>query len=385
MPDEPKSERDRDHSQSVIRACDVLKAFRHEGEVLVLSDVMSRTGLSKTTSFRLLRSLAQGGLVERVGRGEYSCLFRPLASRRFRLGFAAQTDSEFSREVSDSLQQAAAARENVHLITVNNRYSAREALRNAELLIRERVDLVLEFQTYQRVAPVIASKFLEAKIPVIAIEVPHPGATFFGANNYQAGLIGGKALGRWTKENWPEGPEHLLILELPIAGALPALRITGIVDGLRTEIPFIDKVPSTILDGKGDFDQILGVIRRFLNRSKPKRTLIAPVNDICAIAALRAFEEAGWGQLCAAVGQNGTGEARKELRRRGTRLVGSVAYFPERYGEELIALAVNILQNKPVPSTVFVKHKLLTPQNVDGVYPLDGGRAVARYQGAGKG
>ena len=83
-----------------------------------------------------------------------------------------------------SLQRAAAG-EQLHLITVNNRYSAREALRNADLLIRERVDLVLEFQTYERVAPIIASKFLGANIPVIAIEIPHPGATYFGADNYQ--------------------------------------------------------------------------------------------------------------------------------------------------------------------------------------------------------
>jgi ribose transport system substrate-binding protein len=287
------------------------------------------------------------------------------------LGFAAQTDSEFSREVSESLERAAAARENVHLITVNNRYSAREALRNAELLVRERVDLVMEFQTYQRVAPVIASKFLEANIPVIAIEIPHPGATYFGANNYQAGLIGGKALGRWAKEHWTEGPEQLVLLELPIAGSLPGLRITGIVDGLRSELPGVDKIPVTSLDGKGDFETILGVVRRFLSRSRPRRTLVGAVNDMCALAAVRAFEEAGFGQLCATIGQNGTREARKELRRPGTRLVGTVAYFPERYGDELIPLALGILQNKPVPSAVFVKHRLITPSNVSLIYPLD--------------
>jgi len=99
--------------------------------------------------------------------------------------------------------------------------------------------------------------------------------------------------------------------------------------------------------------------------------LIGTVNDICALAALRAFEEAGALQQCAVMGQNALREARAELRRPGTRLVGSVAYFPERYGEELIMLALNILQQKPVPATTFVKHQLLTPRNVDLVYPLD--------------
>jgi ribose transport system substrate-binding protein len=316
-------------------------------------------------------------MVERVRKGEYRCLARPAASRIFRLGFADQTDSEFSREVSEGLRRAAAARENIHLIALNNRYSAREALRNAELLIRERVDLALEFQTYHRIAPVIAARFLEANIPVIAIEIPHPGATYFGANNYQAGLIGGKALGRWAKENWRGGPEQLLLLELPIAGPLPGLRITGFVDGLRAELPSVEKTPAVRLDGRGDFEQILGVVRRFL-RSKPKRTLVGAVNDISALAAVRAFEEAGFANLCAAMGQNGTQEARKELRRPGTRLVGSVAYFPERYGDELIPLALGILQDKPVPSAVFVKHRLITPENVDLIYPLDSDSPSAR-------
>src|SRR5450631_2510214 len=163
------------HVQAVVRACDIVKAFRHEGEELLLADVVERTGLRRTTCFRLLHSLVHGGLLERTARGVYRCPFPPAPGRRFRLGFAAQTDSEFSRHVTESLQRAA-AKERVDLITVNNRYSPKEAVRNADLLVHEHVDLVLEFQTYERIAPEIASKFLEARIPVIAIEIPHPGA-----------------------------------------------------------------------------------------------------------------------------------------------------------------------------------------------------------------
>ena len=92
---------------------------------------------------------------------------------------------------------------------------------------------------------------------------------------------------------------------------------------------------------------------------------------MCALAALRAFEEAGAGQHCAVIGQNAIREARNELRRPGTRLIGTVAYFPERYGDELIPLALSMLEHKTVPPASFVKHQLLTPKNVDLVYPLD--------------
>jgi ribose transport system substrate-binding protein len=356
--------------QAVVRACGIVKAFRHEGEELLLSDVVERTSLRRTTAFRLLQSLVDGGMLERTARGVYRCPFPPSPASRFRLGFAAQTDSEFSRGVNESLQRAA-ARERVDLVIVNNRYSVKEALRNADLLVQKRVDLVLEFQTYERVAPVISSKFLEARIPVIAIEIPHPGAVYFGANNYQAGLIGGRALGRWAKEHWDGAVEQVLLIGLPIAGPLPGLRITGMQDGLRAELPRIGQVPAAHLDGKGDFEQILGVVRRWLRRIKPRRTLVGTVNDMCALAALRAFEEAGAGKLCAVMGQNAIREARNELRRPGSRLIGTVAYFPERYGDELIPLALSILEHKPVPPATFVKHQLLTPKNVDLVYPLD--------------
>ncbi len=372
LPQNLREERkcDRNESQTVLRACEVLKAFRTLGEELVLGDIVHRTQLPKTTAFRLSRTLIHGGLLERSRAGSYRSRFAPLTARPFRIGFAAQGDSEFSREVVKSMEKAA-AREHVHLITVNNRYSAREALRNADLLIKERVDLVLEFQTYERVAPVLASKFLESNTPVIAIEVPHPGASYFGANNYKAGLIGGKALGRWARDNWAGKVDQLLLLELPIAGSLLELRLTGLVDGLRAELPQIGDVPMTRLNGRGSFEQVLEILRHCLRRSPARRTLVGTVNDICALAALRAFEEVGASHLCAVMGQNAIRDARIELRKPGTRLVGTVAYFPERYGDEIIPLALNILQNKPAPAAVFVKHQLITSRNVNLIYPLD--------------
>ncbi len=361
---------DRNESQTVLRACEVLKAFRRAGEELPLTEVMERTGLPKTTTFRLLRTLIHGGLIERAGAGLYRNSIGPVAENAFRIGFATQGDTEFAREVNRGMETVA-ARERVRLITLNNRYSAREALRNAELLIREQVDLVLEFQTYDRVAPAIAARFLAARTPVIAIEVPHPGATYFGADNYKAGLMGGRALGRWTRENWGDRVDHLVLMELPIAGSLLELRLAGLVDGLRAEMPRIVETPLIRLDGRGSFDQVLDVMRKYLRRRGLRRTLVGTVNDVCALAALRAFEEAGAAEMCAVMGQNALRAARDELRRPGTRLVGSVAYFPERYGEELIPLALNILRKKPAPTAVFVKHQLLTSRNVDLVYPLD--------------
>ena len=363
---------DRDHGnvQAVLRACDILKAFRHSSEALPLSEVIGRTGLRKTTAFRLLQSLVKGGLIEQVGKGVYRTQIQPVNVQPIRMGFAAQTDSEFCREVSESLQRVA-ARERIHLITVNNRYSAREAVRNADLLIRERVDLVFEFQTYSRIAPVIASKFLDAQIPVIAIEIPHPGATFFGANNYQAGLIGGRYLGKWARQQWQSDVEEIILFELPRAGSLPRMRLTGMLTGLKESLPSIGACRVTYLDGDGRFGDSFEAMRRYLRSTCSRRILVGGVNDSSVLGALRAFQESGRTEHCAIMGQNGSPEGRAELRQPGTRLVGSVAYFPERYGDSLIRLALDTLNRRPVPSAVFIKHQLITPETVNHFYPND--------------
>jgi ribose transport system substrate-binding protein len=48
-----------------------------------------------------------------------------------------------------------------------------------------------------------------------------------------------------------------------------------------------------------------------------------------------------------------------------------VAYFPEKYGADVIAVALDILHKRPIPPAVFVKHQLVTPENVDHIYPND--------------
>ena len=63
--------------------------------------------------------------------------------------------------------------------------------------------------------------------------------------------------------------------------------------------------------------------------------------------------------------------ARLLRRNPGTRLIASVAYFPEKYGDGLLRLALDILSRKPVPPAVFTTHQVITGDNVDHFYPND--------------
>src|SRR5438552_8163099 len=271
------SERDRYLVKSVVHSSRLLTAFRSSGEALPLREVAARSGLPKSMAFRLLYTLERCGMVEKVGENLYRSYLRPFKQKPFRLGYAAQgTDYQFSKEVSVG-GQGAAAKEGIELISVENRYNAEIAQRNADVLVREGVDLVIEFQTDEHVAPIVAAKYREANIPLIAIEIPHPGATYFGANNYEAGLIGGRYLGRWAKQVWPGALDEIVLITLERAGNLPQMRLTGMLVGMKEAAPQLEGCRVTSIDGDGQLGKSFEAVRRHLRSSRSRRLLAGAV------------------------------------------------------------------------------------------------------------
>ena len=355
--------------KSLIRACQILKVFHDQSECLRLSDVVARTGLHKTTALRMLSTLVACDLLVRVGETKYKLGIRPLGRRRYRFGYGMQSaEFGFSRAVTESLQRSASMVD-IDLLVLDNQDSPKVALRNADTFVRERVDLVVESQTDIRIAGQICSRFGEASIPVIALEIPHPRTVFYGANNSQAGLIAGRYLARWAEAHWQGHADELLLLELPKAGQVPNARILGSMLGVLERLVWLSERQIKILRTSGHYENTVALTRSYLRRSRAEKILVAAINDPCALGALQAFRDAGREEHCAIVGQNASAEAHAELARKGSRLIGSVGYFPERYGEGVIPLALDLLAGKPVPRATFIRHEMVTSANLRAFYP----------------
>ncbi len=359
------------HIEAVVRACRILQNFKADGGVRRLDEIAASCCLPKPTAYRLLTTLVSCGMLERPEKNRYRMAGPQTGKTSYRIGYASQSEEfSFSRLVSDSIRSSAYSA-GLELLVLSNRFSPKAAIDNAEIFVRERVDFVIEFQTSEKAAPTISSRLHEAGIPSLAIEIPHPDAYYFGANNYRAGVMAGHALAQACITRWDGRPDEVLLLELPAAGALPQSRLTGTLAGLRELLPQLPNQRVHFLNGRGRFENSLHATRRHLNRSTARRTLISAVNDECCLGALCAFGEAGRSDQCLAVGQNASIEARQEMRRSGARLVGSVGYFPERYGDAVISLALRILSGRLPPLATFVKHQMITAANVDLHYPND--------------
>lgn len=372
-PSEARSARSGDDYviMSVKRACDVLNCFDSERELLRLDEITTRTQLPRPTAFRLLCTLVACGMLEKREKNVYARASRRKSGKAYRFGYAGESEQfSFSRLVSGSVRRCA-YEAGVELVLLDNQYSASKALRNAQRFVDEKVDLVIEFQAHMEAASQVASIVCGAGIPLIAIEIPHPGAYFYGANNYRAGSIGGHYLAQSCLKMWGGKFDELLLLGLPMAGQIPQGRMAGMLAAVRDLLPKFDDRRVISLNGHGQYERTLEVVRKHLRNSKPQRVLIGGINDPSTLGAFRAYEEAGRAANCLVVGQNASIEARREMRRPGSRFVGSVAYFPENYGQAVLEFAFDILRGIEVPPAMFVKHQLITAENVDEIYPND--------------
>ena len=60
-------------------------------------------------------------------------------------------------------------------------------------------------------------------------------------------------------------------------------------------------------------------------------------------------------------------DPREALRDPHSRIIGSTAYWPEHYGEKLIALALKILRGEPVPPAVYMEHTFIRAEETSRV------------------
>jgi ribose transport system substrate-binding protein len=354
--------------EGVSRACKILRVFEDDRQALSLTDVTERASLERTVCFRLLRTLEEQGLLRRSDRGKYASNIRILSGKRFRIGYASQTNDSFCTALAQGLRWAAASRP-IDLVEVENRYSAKIALKNAENLVSRGVDLAIEFQTYERIGAKVAQFFAAAQIPLIAVEIPHPNAVFLGVDNQRAGAMAGRALLKAAQTHWDGDCDEILFLDLEIAGSLPHLRLSSAQDILRKGLG--GHCTFTHLDSRGEFVRSFELTRRHLRLAPRHRTLVTGINDYAVLGALRAFEEAGRSDMCLAASYGGGAESRRELRLPNTRLVAAVAFFPEKYGESLLVLALDILNKRATPPAIYMPVQLLTRRNVDDFYPHD--------------
>jgi ribose transport system substrate-binding protein len=277
-------------------------------------------------------------------------------------------------DVRNSFELAARTRP-VDMLYFDNAGDPARAIANAEAAIAGKVDLLIEYNADADANAEIARRLAAAAIPALALVDPLPGAPLYGPDNRGAGRIAGQALGAFARENWPgEQVLGVLIGDVAAPGTAVKDRVQGITEGVHESLPTLQLA---LLDTGGQSVRADALLTKFLLTQPGRRLLIATLDDLAAVYAARATEMNRRQSDCVIISQgldpniHGGQSEKKELdpNNRGSVVLGSVAYYMDRYGYDVLPLALRLLAGETVPPRTVTHHILVTAANVFREYP----------------
>src|SRR2546430_5870798 len=263
----------------------------------------------------------------------------------------------------------------IDLVFYDNRGDDARAVANAEAAIARRVDLYVQYHRGGTANATVGQKLKAAGIPALAINDPVPGAPLYALDNAGAGRVAGEALAQFAARAWAGQPTVAVVIGRVSAAAerVPE-RVRGVTDALRARLP---AARLNTLDTRGNPAQVAPLLGAFLSANASRKVLIAATDDATALAAKAAVESAGRVRDAAIVGQgvdrsiHGGMNDRKEIdpTNRNSIVIGSVAFYLDRLGYEVLPLALRTLRGEPAPPPTLTPHKPLTAANVFIRYP----------------
>jgi ribose transport system substrate-binding protein len=303
--------------------------------------------------------------------------------RRYTVAFANLTEEPGTtlegtgftgREVRESFVLAV-RRYPIDLVFYDNQRDPRKALANVEDAVGRKVNLYIQYLDDPSTNAKVGQRLRGAGIGVLAINTPVPDAPLYTMDNRVAGRIAGEALSEYGARNWRGLPTIGVVLgHLRAQDNRVPERARGATDGLKRHLPTI-KIIS--LETQGNPAQVGPPLAKVLASHPSTKVLVAAMDDASALAAKSALEAAGRLPDGAIVGQgvdrsvHGGMNDRKEIdpSNRGSIVVGSVAFYLDRYGYEVLPIAMRMLRGEAVAPRTVTAHRLVTAANVFIEYP----------------
>jgi ribose transport system substrate-binding protein len=272
----------------------------------------------------------------------------------------------FVKLVSDGIREQAEIA-GVDLVFCDSKVLVEEALACGQQMGVQGAQGVINFQVFQDSSPEICNSY--NSVPTIAIDIVQPPCevAFMGADNHEAGRLGGSTIGEYVAATWNCEYDAYVSLESTAAGAANEARMGGYRAGFGEHCP-LDPAKEIILDGADRTDPALEQVSNLLPSLPGGRIIVVAINEDGILGALGAARTLGREADIIYSGQGTDPSIWKEIAC-NPQYIGSVAYFPERYGRSVIPAMIDILDGKEVPTPLLTPHQVITAENIREVYP----------------
>lgn len=296
------------------------------------------------------------------------------ASQNWKIGWSNPWAAlEFSTLLENSTIRTAEAAGASVVGNCDIEFDPAKALGCTETVLQLNPDAVVFPNWQEAAAEASMALYNAARVPVVNMDVYHPNAIFFGADNFTSGAISGVNAGLYAKETWDCKDVWILLGENLTAGEAPDLRLVGFQQGIQAVCGVPDeRVVRIPVDGSTE-QGLQATLDWLTGNPDALHPLAASLDDVVTVPMSRALEQAGRDGI--ASGQGGELNAIERIYEgpvEQTKFLGTTAYFPEFYGDFAVAVLIDILEGKAVPQEVHISHVYLDRDNIADYYTTDG-------------
>lgn len=290
------------------------------------------------------------------------------------VGYISGGDADpFVFTVTQSIR-AAADGAGITLFGCDSNFDDATALNCARTIGTQGASSVINWHFTAAAAPALCEAYGE--LPTVSIDTTQEPCqrVFVGADGRLAGLVAGKAMGEFANTKLScEYDVFISIVNLNLPDIVEA-RDGGSREGFEEVCGAIPAEKSFILNKtEGGADRLANVRRIMtdvLTRYPDAGAIMvmASFGDGDGVTAFEAAKAAGRDQDVY-IASHGASETACDSIRNNPQWVGSVAYFPERYGGLAVRAAIDLAQGVEVEANRFVEHEFVTAANIDQIYP----------------
>lgn len=285
---------------------------------------------------------------------------------------------DFLKKVGDSIEKEAKAAGTGYLYAESN-FDAEKIIPSINTLLMQGANVIVDFNVNAEMGGNIVQVCEDKGVHVIGIDVQYTapdGKTswFMGANNQQAGEVAGKALAAAAKTKFGGALDAVILFYNSENGDEVKKRVGGVIDGLKAEGITVPEEDVEWIDlGGGGADSTVPGKDKFtgwLTANPDKHKIgICTVNDQTAQGVFSAIQTSARDKDCLLVSHGCDEPAIANLRLEDNCWIGSVGYFPERYGEYIVPLAISLAKGENPEKQVLMNHLFVDKTNVDEYYP----------------
>jgi DeoR/GlpR family transcriptional regulator of sugar metabolism/ABC-type sugar transport system substrate-binding protein len=284
--------------------------------------------------------------------------------RKYRIGLLIDKRGYFIQSVYHSVQESAATYDNLSLIIRETGGGFFSTVKNAEILLNDRPDLIINFSLCAESPGYIAEKCRARGVKLITIDLQCPDSVYFGADNTVAGTLAGDHIVSFIQRSWYGRLDRIVILARCGMDHIINQRVMSAVERIRSEIYCSFPDPEIIEWDNPNDKPREKLMRLLLDTPKSSHILFIAFNLSFLMDSYDLILQYRDANNTIIVGQNFNEQVKELMKKPGSLILGCVDYNPKRYGNQVFDIALRMLNGETVERENYTTHSWISKEAV---------------------